>query len=92
MVVGSSSGIFAQPAWRNASPGGSSVIVDVIFAVATGARPVARDRRSQSLGVRWGTLLVEVKLIAPRGKLAVLTPGGGGGKRSGRGGEDEAAW
>jgi hypothetical protein len=57
IVVGLSSGIFARPAWRDASPGGPSVIVDAIFAVTIGARPIGRDRRSLSLGYVGGATL-----------------------------------
>jgi hypothetical protein len=50
MVVESSSGIFARPVWRDASLGGLCVIVEAIFAVAIGARPVGWGSRSQLLG------------------------------------------
>src|SRR5271170_4114598 len=47
MVVGSSSGIFARPVWRDALPGGLCVIVDITSAVAIGARPVGRGSKNQ---------------------------------------------
>jgi hypothetical protein len=66
MVVRSSSGIFARLALRDASPGDPSIIIDVIFVVVIGARPVRRGGRSQSLGyVR--DVAAEVKPVASRG-------------------------
>jgi hypothetical protein len=66
MVIGSSSGIFARPAWRDASPGGVSVIVDVNFAIVIDARPVGRGRRSRLLRYV-GDVAVEVKPVVPWG-------------------------
>jgi hypothetical protein len=60
MVLGSSSGIFMPPAWRDVSPGGPSVIVDAISVVAIGTRPVRWGSRSQSLRYV-GDVAVEVK-------------------------------
>ena len=55
-------------------PEAPSVIVDVIFAVVTGARHVARDRRSQSLGYVGGRCGRGETCGIP-GKLAMLTRG-----------------
>lgn len=77
MTIGSSSGIFAQPAWRDASPGGPSVIVDVISAVVIGVRPVGRGSRNQSLryvGGRSG----RGETCGTPGKASNAAPGGGG--------------
>jgi hypothetical protein len=60
MVVGSSFGIFARPAWRDASPGGPCVIVDVIFAVVIGVL-------GANHGGTLGDFAVEVKLVGTWG-------------------------
>lgn len=80
MIIGSSSGIFARLAWRDASPGGPSAIADVISAVTIGARPVGRGSRRQSLGYV-GDVAVEVKTCGTPAKL-VMPPRGAG--QSGR--------
>jgi hypothetical protein len=75
MTIGSSSGIFARLAWKDASPGGPSVIADVISAVAIGAGPVGRGSRSQSLGYVGGccgqgeTVTPREIVMRPRGTV-----------------------
>ena len=66
--------VFARLAWRDASPAGLSVIVDVIFAVVISARPVGRGRTSQSLGYVGGCC-GRGETCCTRGKLAMLTRG-----------------
>jgi hypothetical protein len=63
MLVESSPSLFARPVWRDASPGGLCIIIDVIFAVVIGARPVGRVSRSH-LGI-FVFVEVEVKSVVP---------------------------